>query len=327
MKAVPPELAAQVRSVEIDVDATLRLAAIFHRSLGRRLVADVPPAARAELEPLLPGVRKLHPALVAEVYQPSPQPPAVADLREGFAAAAQVAPVVVHSGPEVPPWLRRGVQEVLRSLGWGDEDVAEVLADLPADVARALRLSRDALRDSWSEAWAEHNGLVHQIVVVRGPVRSATLQSTYGVVYAEAAEAADPVRCFELLLHENAHHALSLREQFTTFIENPDELGSHALRPDPRPLRGVLHAAFVMWRLTRGYERYLAAYPAGGPLDGGAVGERLAFARASLAGALEVLEAAVWTPDGQALRAALATGLPVQAVGPAARTADRRPVS
>ncbi len=144
---------------------------------------------------------------------------------------------------------------------------------------------------------------MHYLVFAQGPLRSATIQSTFGVVYAEVEEAGDPLRMYELLLHESAHHSLALREQFTRFIDNPDTLGSHALRPDPRPLRGVLHAAFVMCRMAEGISRYLDLHASGGPLDGGAVEERLAFAQESLRAALAVLDgSAQWTGDGLALR-------------------------
>jgi HEXXH motif-containing protein len=111
---------------------------------------------------------------------------------------------------------------------------------------------------------------------------------------------------FELILHESAHHALALREQFTRFLDNPEEVGTHALRPDPRPLRGVLHAAFVMCRIAEGLRRYQDVHRAGGPLDGCPVAERRTFALRSLRGALALLdETAKWTRDGLALRAAM----------------------
>ncbi|WP_406251964.1 HEXXH motif-containing putative peptide modification protein [Streptomyces atratus] len=215
-------------------------------------------------------------------------------------------PTEAYRGPDVPAWLKDGLQDVLRSLKWGETQAGSVVTSLPSNVRDALRLARRALSTTWVEAWDEHNMLVQYLVFTCGPLRSATLQATFGVVYAELEEASDPLRMYELLLHETAHHALALKEQFTQFLDNPNAVGTHALRPDPRPLRGVLHAAFVMCRLAEGLGRYLEAHPSGGPLDGCPVRERHAFALKSLCEALTVLDdTAVWTEDGCALRATL----------------------
>ncbi|MCU7827350.1 aKG-HExxH-type peptide beta-hydroxylase [Kitasatospora sp. DSM 101779] len=305
MKAIPAELAEQVCSVDIDVTATARIAAIFHRSLARRAVNRLGEAQRPEVEDLVPRVRRLTPATVHSLYQDTGDA-GLAETRRQLQEAGTPAPTAVYTGSPDPLWLRDGLQEVLRSLNWGDEQVGTVVTALPSEVRRSLELGRQALRSAWPEAWSEHNTLVEYLVFVEGPVRSATLQSTFGAIYAEVQEAGDPLRMFELLLHESAHHALSLREQFTRFIDNPDAVGTHALRPDPRPLRGVLHAAFVMWRIAEGLERYQRTHQAGGPLDGCPVEERRVFALESLQSALALLdESAQWTEDGQLLRAAL----------------------
>lgn len=302
MKAISADLAEQVRSVGIDVGVTARLAATYHRSLARRAVNTLDEAQRPALEELVRLTQRLSPDTVYALYKGTFDEDA-AEVRTRLQAAGRPAPASAYEGPHDPLWLRDGLQEVLRSLNWGEEKVGSVVTDLPGTVATALELARQALRSAWPEAWDEHNTLVHYLVFAQGPLRSATIQSTFGVVYAEVEEAGDPLRMYELLLHESAHHSLALREQFTRFIDNPDTLGSHALRPDPRPLRGVLHAAFVMCRMAEGISRYLDLHASGGPLDGGAVEERLAFAQESLRAALAVLDgSAQWTGDGLALR-------------------------
>ncbi|WP_405725286.1 HEXXH motif-containing putative peptide modification protein [Streptomyces sp. NBC_01537] len=305
MKAIPADLAEQVRSVGIDTGATGRLAATYHRSLARRAVNQIEEAQRLHMDDLVRHTRRLAPATVYSVYKGTPGTDPAETARR-LQAAAELAPTAVYDGPHDPLWLRDGLQEVLRSLNWGEEEVGTVVTELPHQVSTALELARQALRVSWPQAWAEHNTLVHYLVFAQGPLRSATIQSTFGVVYAEVEEAADPLRMYELLLHESAHHALALREQFTRFLDNPDTIGTHALRPDPRPLRGVLHAAFVMCRMAEGISRYRQSHPSGGPLDGCPLAERGKFAMDSLREALNVLdESAQWTDDGRALRMAM----------------------
>jgi hypothetical protein len=307
MKVMSADLTGQVRSVDIDFSATDRLAAIYHRSLARRLVNGTPLAQQQALDGLVRGIRRLSPAAVHAAYRgfvPRSTAAAVAQLG-GWEPTTRTT---AFDGAADEVWVRDGLGEVLRSLGWAEPDAGSVVTDLPVVLDRALGLARQALEVAWPEAWAEHNRLVQHIVFVAGPVRSATLQSTYGAVYAEVGEASDPLRMFELLLHESGHHSLLLREQFTRFLANPEELGAHALRPDERPLRGVLHAAFVMCRIADGLRRYERAHPSGGPLDGCPVADRIAFAEDSLRAALAVLdEKARWTPDGQILRASLGT--------------------
>ncbi|WP_033819691.1 HEXXH motif-containing putative peptide modification protein [Kitasatospora sp. MBT63] len=316
MKAIPADLAEQVCSADIDVTATARIAAIYHRSLARRAVGRLGEAQRPEAQNLVPRVRRLAPAVVHSLYR-NTAGAGPAETRRQLQEAGSPAPAAVYTGPPDAPWLRDGLQEVLRSLGWGDEQVGTVVTALPPEAWSSLYLSRQALRTAWPEAWSEHNTLVEHLVLVRGPMRSATLQSTFGAIYAQVQETGDPLRMFELLLHESAHHALLLREQFTRFIANPDAVGTHALRPDPRPLRGVLHAAFVMWRITEGLHRYQRTHRGGGPLDGHPVEERRIFALQSLHSALALLdESAQWTEDGRILRTALRTsakheGIPV----------------
>lgn len=304
MKAIATDLAGEVCSVGIDTRATDRLVAIYHRSLARRASNLLGEAERPQLEDLVRGTRRLDPATVHFLYRGRENIDA-AETARCLRQAGALEPTEVYSGSTDQPWLRHGLREALRSLGWDEENVGRVLDSVPSQTQRALELARQALRSAWPEAWQEHNTLVRYLVYVEGPVRSATVQSTFGAIYAEVVEASDPLRMFELLLHESGHHALALREQFARFLHNPDALGTHALRNDPRPLRGVLHAAYVTCRMASGLRRYLQVHPAGGPLDGCPVQERLEFAHEAIRQALAVLVAAEWTDDGLLLKAAL----------------------
>jgi hypothetical protein len=307
VKTIPADLAQHVCSVGIDVSATERLAAVYHRSLARRAARRLDEQLQPEVEELVRRTRRLAPATVYSLYKNTNADVGFDDITQQLQNGSTTSPTTVYRGASDERWLCDGLQEALRSLGWGEERVGTVQTSLPAEVDRSLLLARQAVSLAWPQAWSEHNTLVQYLVFVKGPVRSATVQSTFGVIYAEVQEASDPLRMFELLLHESAHHALSLREQFARFLDNPEDLGTHALRSDPRPLRGVLHAAFVMCRLAEGLSRYQRSHPSGGPLDGCPVQVRRDFARQSLREALTVLdETAQWTKDGKVLRANMA---------------------
>ncbi|MEV5648098.1 HEXXH motif-containing putative peptide modification protein [Nocardia sp. NPDC052254] len=304
MRTTPSDLADPVCSAGVDTAATEELAAAYHRSLARLLVNQLDRASRPGMHDLIRPVRRLTPATVYSAYKGANGDPD--EVTRHLRAAAALGPATVYDGPHDSVWLRGGLQQALRSLDWGDEEIGTVVTELPGEVRAALESARQALRICWPEAWAEHNTLIHHLVFTRAPLRSATVQTTFGAVYAEVEEAADPLRTYELLLHESAHHALALREQFTRFLDNPDAVGTHALRPDPRPLRGVLHAAFVMCRIADGITRYRQHHPSGGPLDGCPLRERRQFAMGSLHAALNVLDASAhWTEDGRALRGSL----------------------
>lgn len=311
MPALPTDLADALRTVDIDPAATARLTAIYHRNLARRLAGSlssgqtVSVETAADVAELLRYVRRLPLPLVHRAYHITDapfDPDEVRALRAAFSAAAD-APrtATVHHGAD-DSWARDGLHRAVAALGWDEPDAARIASVIPAEVEHALDLARCALMGAWPEAWAEHNQLIEELVFAEGPLRSATTQTTFGAVYVSVEEAYDPVRLFEVLLHETGHHALALRCQFTRFLENPDTVGSHPLRSDSRPLRGVLHAAFVLTRIADGLRRYLLAFPADGPLDDTLVRARLETNADGLDAVLEQLgDTAEWTADGVAL--------------------------
>lgn len=297
MKSISPDLEKHVVHEAIDVPRITQLSAMYHRGLARHLcrAAGVPDLDLRE-------VVHLPPHLVQAIYKKR-----IDDSFEfthhGDWSASRA--LTAYSGSTTEPWALEGLQDVLRSLGWGDEKVGRVVHP-DADLTRCLTLASEALKACWPEAWDEVNLLVDQIVYVDGPVRSATHQSTFGVIWAQVEEASDPELMFEMLLHEGGHHSLALREQFATFLQNPQDLATHAFRPDPRPLEGVLHAAFVMARMWSGLVKYRRAFGDAGPLEGTPLAEREQFTKDGLRAALETLdEHASWTPEGVDLFASL----------------------
>ncbi|WP_405899590.1 HEXXH motif-containing putative peptide modification protein [Streptomyces sp. NBC_00727] len=309
MSGLPTELRDQLRTVDIHERDTARLAAIYHRSVARLLTDALAAAGHPAGGDLGRRVRRLPPALVRRAYSLPATPLSDAEvpgLLSGLEAAAQPpAPAGVLTYDD-GSWAQEGAVRATRALAVDDHGAIEVVADPSTVILESLLKARAALAASWDAAWREHNTLVDCMVFAGGPLRSATNQSTFGAVYVSIDEAEDPLRLFEVLLHETGHHSLALRERFTTFLHNAETLSSHPLRKDPRPLRGTLHAAFVLARICRGLARYLNARPASGPLDRDEVVVRLDANRAMLASVMEGMgQAARWTEDGEALHASL----------------------
>ncbi|MBA2951921.1 aKG-HExxH-type peptide beta-hydroxylase [Streptomyces himalayensis] len=223
--------------------------------------------AKEELVVLARSVRRLSPAGVHRFFTLAKSPPSPDEgpgIAELFRAGAVdgAATTVLEQTDE--PWVRDGLAQAVASLGGTEDDPAPVLVGFPVALRPALERARAALELAWPEAWEEHHALIRYLVYADAPqLRSATTGSTFGAVYVGVDEAADPLRMFQVLLHETGHHALDLRDKFTGFLANPDAMASHPLRNDPRPLRGVLHAAFALWRMAEGLRRY-AHYRAGG---------------------------------------------------------------
>ena len=303
--ALPAQLDEHLGDVAADPVRAARLLAICHRSMTTRLWTAAGGSRDAEE---LRAVRRLHPRWVHRFHTLDTDPVApdgTAAVRAGVRAAAHPEPACTTFGGPIEDWTRVGLASSLVSLNVGDEAFT-IMTALPPSIRDAVDRSRQALAAAWPAAWAEHNRLVQTLVFTDAPLRSATCARTFGAIFVSTEETAEALRMFEVLVHESAHHALSLRERFTTFVDNPDDTASHPLRPDPRPLHGVLHAAFVLARLVTAVERYLRDAGTSRLLDAARCRDRLAELREQLVAVLAVLDdRARWTADGARLRTSL----------------------
>ena len=213
----------------------------------------------------------------------------------------------VDGGPPRPPLEHLPQRD---NAPWLEESVRFIEQDLrTVDEAQWLTLSRQLAQNSrphvdqavnvlarvWPEAAQEFRTLVQSIVYVDGAVfRSATVQQTFGAIYAAPLALGSVAAAFETLLHETGHHALYLRNSFAPFVLNGSALASHPLRPDPRPIFGVLHSAHVLARMATGLHRWT--------LDAGAPDEahqRRGEALKNLSQSLDILgREAEWTTQG-----------------------------
>jgi hypothetical protein len=159
---------------------------------------------------------------------------------------------------------------------WVDPALAVLRADLTGDgittgpfnltrkpLAPLVQVANEAiglLETTWPEAALEMHELVRQIVFFDGPEsNSASTIHTFGAIYLTAApEMVNVPAMYEALLHEGGHHALTLKESFSTMLLNSEERTESPLRGAARPVRGVFHAVFVLMRMILGIERALA---------------------------------------------------------------------
>lgn len=161
------------------------------------------------------------------------------------------------------------------------------------------------LQRVWPEAAAEFRQIARTLVIVDGGgFQYGSFQNMLGSIFVASPMLSSPQSVFEMLLHETGHQSLDLHEAFTQYLMNPDEMSSHPLRTDPRPLSGTMHATHVLGRMAVGFSLWCAEADA--PAD---VHERRAAIVEKLSAALRILtEQARWTPHGERYFAALLAG-------------------
>jgi hypothetical protein len=142
---------------------------------------------------------------------------------------------------------------------------------------KVRRLADDAfgvLERAEPEIGAEIRSLVTEIVFVSSvPNESfggATSFFCWGALFLNANAHRSLVRLISGLTHESAHAYLFSLSLGDGFVTNPDdELHASPLRPDPRPLDGIFHAAYVSARMHYAHSRVIET----GALSGSAESE------------------------------------------------------
>jgi HEXXH motif-containing protein len=125
------------------------------------------------------------------------------------------------------------------------------------EAARTRMAEATGLLDRlWPEYGEELAWHVRLLVVAGGDsLISASLAAAHGAVFVNESLATGCLPLYESLLHEGSHHVLSARMTLDPMLTNPEDLATSPLRPDPRPLRGILHAVFVTVRMAHGFAR------------------------------------------------------------------------
>ncbi|MDC0772857.1 aKG-HExxH-type peptide beta-hydroxylase [Streptomyces sp. HD] len=298
MAQLTAETYAELTSVGPTPTGTARLARSYHRDVVRRLAPYIPACT---------PTAGLHPRAVWTATElaagRTPDATCVEQIRAGL-SQERIRPLEHVTGvPDYPLWCRTPLAELradmLRTAGVGRPDMSATAA--PEAVER-VGAAVTVLRRVWPEAAVELSLLVRAVVYVDGGAfRSATLLRNYGAVFAGVGYLTSVPAAFETLLHETGHHSLYLRQAFERFITNGDDLVTHALRPDPRPLSGTLHAAHVLTRMATGLDRWYSVLDEAEVEVREEVRERRDDALTRLHATLEVLKtSARWTDPGTA---------------------------
>lgn len=188
------------------------------------------------------------------------------------------------------------------------EPKAEDFARAAARIAEAMSL----LDRGFPEMAAEIRELLFEVVVAAGPTEPGTItfdgSSSYmlwGAIMLNALGQTNVLDTAQALAHESGHNLLFGFCSNGPLIENDDEEAfAHPLRQDPRPMDGVVHAAYVTARMHQTVERLLRS----GVLDDQqkeAALKDLELHRRNFESADEVIRAdALLTPVGEQAMAA-----------------------
>lgn len=212
------------------------------------------------------------------------------------------APLRCLSDEDTVPWIGYGISVIEQELNANAGIDCRLapggsnLAWAEPEVHRAMQL----IAMAWPEAAQQLKELIRTVVLLRGHgLRSSSLPFTFGAIYLCPKSEWTIVDFADLLVHEAAHHSLEIKSSLLRFLENPQEMAASPLRPDARPVDAVLHAVFVLLRVSY-LMNALLHYPEAETRD---AAERL-FNRyyARLAEGLASLESvAVWTDWGDRL--------------------------
>lgn len=294
-----PILEEQLVSLAIQPESLITLLRIYNRGvlrlLGRRAAVN-----SAGLRPAEP-MSWLHPRVVwqaryglehGSVSISEPLPAADGSPHQSYPAQEHVA---AGAGDA---WIAWAVSNLQTYAGSVDGGIRLRLASMPIEQLRAPVDDATAiLWRVWPGALLENQILIRAFVYIEGgDFRSATFEDILGAAMVGTGSVSSVAAAFEMMLHEGGHHSLFLRNKFAEFVSNGTELAAHPLRPDPRPIKGVLHAAHVLARMATGLSYWCR--DSGAPAE--AV-ERRDDAISKLRATLAVLQdRAAWTLPGAA---------------------------
>lgn len=106
---------------------------------------------------------------------------------------------------------------------------------------------------------SEFNLHVSRVAFFNGTIKGLSSPDTFGVLYLKIPEESDDIvlNMLEHLVHEAAHlhlHALMMLDPI--ILNDPNELYTAPIRKDARPMKGILHAYFVLSRMKYVFDRF-----------------------------------------------------------------------
>jgi HEXXH motif-containing protein len=173
----------------------------------------------------------------------------------GARGASQIVRAVGHPGAEaLNQSLSRDPDELLHMAAVSDT----TLTDFTALLGEGFGLMDAHLPD----LAAEIRAIVHEILLGHAQPGSkvefdgASHYQYWGLLMLNPKHHKTPLAVVEVLAHESAHSLLFGQTIEEPLVLNPDEeLFTSPLRPDPRPMDGILHATFVSARMAWAMEQ------------------------------------------------------------------------
>ncbi|WP_157804216.1 aKG-HExxH-type peptide beta-hydroxylase [Lysinibacillus xylanilyticus] len=113
-------------------------------------------------------------------------------------------------------------------------------------VLEALNLLNELCPGAYKEA----KSILRECVLLSGKgLKSSSVPISFGAVFLLPNKDWNIVNILDFIVHEIAHHSLVIKSSLVKIINNPTDLSKSPLRPDPRPINGILHATFVLVRV------------------------------------------------------------------------------
>ncbi|KUO94917.1 hypothetical protein ATW55_15450 [Ferroacidibacillus organovorans] len=156
------------------------------------------------------------------------------------------------------PWVTFGLRTIESSLALENGDLKLMDQALAKPHYFKILDSLELLRGCCAEAWEEVTGLLTTCVFVQSTsLRSSSVPSTFGAIYISPKHDWVIPNYIDLLVHESSHYSLYIKSKLAKFLNNPTQLAKSPLRDDRRPLIAVLHAVYVLVRVSFVLKRWI----------------------------------------------------------------------
>lgn len=116
-----------------------------------------------------------------------------------------------------------------------------------------LKNAYNLIEKTWLDRALEIKELVTHVIWFKAEKYwSSTDPSAFGAIFINPQKNWHLLNYVETLLHEAGHLQLMIKETMSPLLLNPKERVTSPIRSDPRPMKGVLHATYVLAQMSEG---------------------------------------------------------------------------
>lgn len=188
-------------------------------------------------------------------------------------------------------------QEVLNDTGFHPQ--MKIGSHIAKQSEERVNIAIDTLKVIWPEMASQLSLLCTRIVWFRAPsFWSSTAPYAHGAIFVNPLTEWGICHFMDTLAHESGHLSLMIKQTFDPMLLNPQQRQESPLRKDSRPLIGIWHAVFVLFRICKALTYYLNSNFNHGDRDQAAV--LLLDYQSRLSKGIQTLAlAAEWTDSGR----------------------------